>query len=126
MMQNDSQWKSILSGMMSGDGRFKQFKKFRWYGEVDGMRIGVVIANKSAQYTSYALNKADFDGLISAKQKGKLDLAFVVAVANGAYTTHHNAEEYAGLLADLQPRSGQFGAFWTLTEHEVTGVEEPF
>jgi len=70
MMQNDSQWKSILSGMMSGDGRFKQFKKFRWYGEVDGMRIGVVIANKSAQYTSYALNKADFDGLISAKQKG--------------------------------------------------------
>jgi hypothetical protein len=121
----NAHWPNVLGGMFT-DRRFRQFKKFRWYGEVDGARVGVVVANKSPQYTSYALNKGDFDGLLAAKRSVKVDLAFIVAVANGSFIAHHDAEEYAERLRDLTPRSGQFGEFWTLTEHEVTGVEEPF
>src|SRR6516225_57465 len=123
---DNSRWKSILSRMF-GDARFRQFKKFRWLGEVDGERVGVAVANKSPQYTTYALNKAHVEGLLAAKRSGKVDRAFIVAVAGGAFVTHHDAEEYhAGLLANLQPRTGQFGEFWSLSEYEITGVEEPF
>jgi hypothetical protein len=123
---DNSHWKDILSRMF-GDARFRQFKKFRWYGEVDGMRIGIVVANKGASYNNFALNKADFDDLLAAKRSGKIDLAFVVAsTASGGYVAHHDAEEYAERLRDLTPRNGQFGEFWTLTESEITGEEEPF
>jgi hypothetical protein len=118
-------WHGVLAGMF-GDKRFRQFKKFRYYGEVNGEKVGVVIANKGASYNNYALNKVDFDHLLAAKRIGKIDLAFVVAVANGSYVAHRDAEECGELLRELTPRSGQFGDFWTLTEHQITGVEEPF
>jgi hypothetical protein len=119
-------WHDVLVGMFT-DCRFRQFKKFRWYGEIDGARVGVAVANKSPQYTTYALNKGHVEGLLAAKRSGKVDRAFIVAVAGGAFVTHHDAEEYhAGLLANLQPRTGQFGEFWSLSEYEITGVEEPF
>jgi len=121
----DARWQGVLAGMQT-DPRFRQFKKFRWYGEVDSERIGVVVANKGALYTNYALNKGDFDGLLAAKRSGKIDLAFVVAVDRGSFVAHRDAEEYAERLRDLTPRNGQFGEFWTLTEYEITGVEEPF
>jgi hypothetical protein len=123
---DNSHWKDILSRMF-GDARFRQFKKFRWYGEVDGERVGIAVANKGDQYANYALNKGHVEGLLAAKHSGKVDRAFIVAVAGGAFITHHDAEEYhAGLLANLQTRNGQFGEFWTLTEYEVTGEEAPF
>jgi len=121
----DAHWQDVLARIQT-DSQFRQFKKFLYYGEVGGTRVGAVIANKNLQYTSYALNKGDFDRLLAAKQSGRVDLAFVVAVANGAYVTHHDAEEYAELLRDLTPRSGRFGEFWTLTEQDVTGEEAPF
>jgi hypothetical protein len=118
-------WHDVLGSMFT-DRRFRQFKKFCWYGKVGGARVGVVIANRGTQYANYALNKGHFDHLLAAKQSGKLDHAFIVAAANGTYITHHDAEKYVGLLADLQPRSGQFGEFWTLTEFDVTGEDSPF
>jgi hypothetical protein len=122
----NAHWHDVLVGMFT-DCRFRQFKKFRWYGEINGARVGVAVANKSAQYTNYALNKDHVEGLLAAKRSGKVDRAFIVAVANGAFIIHHDAEEYhADLLVNLTPRSGAFGDFWTLTEYDVTGVEEPF
>jgi predicted membrane GTPase involved in stress response len=119
-------WHDVLGGMFT-DRRFRQFKKFCWYGEINGARVGIAVANKSAQYTNYALNKVHVEGLLAAKHGGKVDRAFIVAVANGAFIIHHDAEEYhADLLVNLTPRSGRFGEFWTLTEYDVTGEEAPF
>jgi hypothetical protein len=122
----DAHWQDALAGMQT-DSRFRRFKKFRYYGEVDGAKIGAVIANKGSTYNNYALNCGDVEDLLAAKRDGKVDFAFIVAVADGAYVTHRAAETYyTGLLVNLQPRSGQFGNFWTLTHHEMTGEEEPF
>jgi hypothetical protein len=106
---------------------FRQFKKFRWLGRVNGELVGVVVANKSQHYTTYALNRGDVEDLLAAKRAGKVDRAFIVAATLGTFVAHHDAEEYhASLLANLPPRSGAFGDFWALTEYEVTGAEEPF
>jgi hypothetical protein len=119
-------WHDVLAGMLT-DPRFRQFKKFCWHGAVDGTRVGVAVANRNPLYTTYALNKGHVDGLLAAKRSGKIDRAFIVAVANGAYIAYHDAEKYhADLLVNLQTRSGQFGEFWSLTHHEITGEEEPF
>jgi hypothetical protein len=119
-------WRSELIKMFN-DSRFQQFKKFRWVGRVHGESVGIVIANKSPQYTTFALNKGDVEDLIAAKRGGKVDRAFIVAAALGSFVACHDAEEYhASLLANLPLRSGMFGEFWSLTEYEVTGVEEPF
>jgi hypothetical protein len=123
---DDTSWRDVLAGMFT-DRRFRQFKKFRYYGEIDSMRIGVVVASKGASYNNYALNKLDVENLIAAKRSGKVDHAFVVAAVLNVYVGHHDVEElHASLLQNLPCRSGQFGEFWTLTEYEITGVEEPF
>ena len=122
----DDKYRNVLAGMFS-DHRFRQLKKFRHYGEVDDERIGVVVANKSAQYPSYALNVADFEALLAAKKGGKVDLAFIAAFNNGTFVAYHDAEKYHDdLLVHTQRRNGQFGEFWTLTHYEITGEEEPF
>jgi|SRR5215831_4310916 len=59
----DAHWQDVLARIQT-DSQFRQFKKFLYYGEVGGTRVGAVIANKNLQYTSYALNKGDFDRLL--------------------------------------------------------------
>jgi len=125
-MSADDKYRSVLAGMFT-DPRFRQLKKFRRYGEVDGAKIGVVIANKSANYPGYALNVADVEALLAAKRGGKVDPAFIAAFNNGTLVAHHDAEKFHDdVLVHKQTRSGQFGEFWTLTHDEITGEPEPF
>jgi len=117
---------NVIAGMFT-DTRFCQFQKFRWHGVVNGERVGVAVANKNPLYTTYALNKGHVEGLLAAKRGGRITRAFVVAVADGAYVAHRDAEEFhANVLAHLPTRSGQFGEFWSLSHYEMTGEEEPF
>jgi len=123
---DDTRWHEVFAGMLT-DVRFSQFQKFRWYGEVNGARVGVAVASRSAQYSTYALNKGHVEGLLAAKHNGKVDLAFIAAFNNGTFVAYHDAEEFhANVLAHLPTRSGQFGAFWSLSHFEVTGEAEPF
>lgn len=125
-MNTANEYNSVLAGMLT-DLRFRRFKRFRYYGEVNGAKIGVVIANKNMQYHNYTVNKEDLADLLAAKHRGAIDHAFIVAVDNGAFIECHDAEEmHNGLLVHLQTRNGQFGEFWTLTDYEMTGEEEPF
>jgi hypothetical protein len=114
---------------MQTDPRFSRFKKFRWYGEVGGERVGVAVAHRGQEYANYALNREDVENLLAAKRGGKVDRAFVVAVALGSFVAYHDAEElYAALLEKLPCRTGPFGEFWLLTEFIVANgnSDEPF
>src|SRR5262249_24320469 len=104
-----------------------QLKKFRHYGEVNGAKIGVAVANKSANYPGYALNVADVEALLAAKRGGKVNPAFIAAYDNRTYVAHHDAEKfYDDVLVHKQRLNGRFGELWTLTHYEMTGEEEPF
>jgi len=118
------EYRSVLAGMFT-DHRFHQLKKFRHYGAVNGAKIGVVVANKSANYPGYALNVADVEALLAAKRGGKVDLDFIAAFNNGTFVAYHDAEKFYGdVLVHKHRRNGHSAR--TLTHYEITGEEEPF
>jgi hypothetical protein len=124
----NAHWQDVLAAMQA-DRRFHRFKKFRWYGEVEGARVGAVVAHRGEAYANYALNREDVENLLAAKRTGKVDHAFVVAVALGTFVAYHDAEElYTALLEKLSCRTGPFGEFWLLTEFMVANgnSDEPF
>jgi hypothetical protein len=125
---DDTPWHDVLAGMKT-DPRFCRFKKFRYYGKVDGARVGVAVAHRGEAYANYALNRGDVENLLAAKRGGKVDRAFVVAVNLGSFVAYHDAEElYPALLEKLPCRTGPFGEFWLLTEFMVANgnSDEPF
>jgi hypothetical protein len=125
---DDTPWHDVLAGMVTNP-RFHRFKKFRWYGEVGSARVGAVVAHRGEAYANYALNREDVENLLAAKRGGKVDRAFVVAIALGSFVAYHDAEElYSALLEKLLCRTGPFGEFWLLTEFMVANgnADEPF
>src|SRR5258705_6348023 len=109
-----------LNGMFS-DPRFARFGRYCYHVEIDGRKIGVVLATMNQGYDSYALNKAEFDRLLAARRDGRLDGAFVViAKTNGSTTPTYcgeiDAEELDSQLRGLTPRSGRFGEFYVLPD----------
>jgi hypothetical protein len=68
----------ILAGMFA-DRRFRPSGWCKYWAEINGRKIGVVLATKSPQYDDCALNKAGFDRLLAAKREGRIDVAVVVA-----------------------------------------------
>jgi hypothetical protein len=114
-------WPSILSGMFT-DPRFRKFDKWCWYGEVEGKKVGVVLATINPGYDNFALNKNDTDRLLAAKRDGQLDEAFLVGASVDAsntptYCDSKDAETfYEEELKKLRPRPGRYGEFWMLTQ----------
>jgi hypothetical protein len=107
-----------LSKIFSDD-RFRPFGQYRYYGEVDGSKIGVVLATCSPRFDNFALNKADLDRLVDGKREGRIDQAFVVqARVNGygapAFHAVIDAEELAVALKNVPPVNGQFGPFFVV------------
>ncbi len=104
---------------MFTDNRFQRIGRNRYWAEVDGRKIGVVLATKNARYDDHALNKADLDRVLAAKREGRLDDAFVVAAkTNGSgipiFSDQIDAETLASKLAGELPMVGRFGEFFVI------------
>jgi hypothetical protein len=103
---------------MFEDGTFKRFGLRKYLSQIDGRKIGVVLATKSAGYDTCALNKKEFDGALRAKRNGQIDEAYVVAAnVNGdgvLYWDQIDAEQLAAKLANEVPRVGRYGEFFVL------------
>jgi hypothetical protein len=102
------------------DSRFEQFGKNKFFRELDGHRIGVVLATRTNNFDGHALNKHDLDRLIAAKREGKIDAAIVVAAKiNGGrtapvYRGETDAEELAAKLTNDLLIPGKYGEFYAL------------
>jgi hypothetical protein len=103
-----------LSNIMFGDGRFERKDLRKYFGEIDGKKIGVVLATKNSGYPDCALNRIELEGLLRAKQEGRLDEVYVVAVSNGRFLEQIEAGELAAKLTNEMPRTGRFGDFYVL------------
>jgi hypothetical protein len=110
---------SILDGVFT-DPRFRALSSRLRFGVVDGVKVGVAIANHSANYNNFLLNETDFDRVYDGKTAGKIDLAYVVQAkidnGNGSVVCDKmDAEKlHRNILATTPPRVGRFGSFWTL------------
>jgi hypothetical protein len=99
--------------------RFRRVGRNRYFAEIDGRKIGVVLATQNPTYDDLALNKSDLDRVVAAKRDGKLDDALVVAARidhRGAQTFFDqiDGELLQEKLASELPRDGKFGEFYVL------------
>ena len=115
------------------DGLLERISRYRYFGEIDGAKIGVVLATKNQRFDNWALNKPDFDRVIAGKRDGRINEAYVVAAkVNGVgiplYCDQIEAEELLRKLANEVPRVGSFGEFYviTLTVWAPSCVDDPF
>jgi hypothetical protein len=112
----------------------------RWQVAIDGVRAGIVIAWRPANYDNFALNKADLDRLLELRQDASFNAAFVVtATVSGSfdagnfervYIGHRDAEQLAEFLKSARLRQGPHGHYWLLQDGvsplEVTNDDIPF
>ena len=88
------------------------------HSEIDGKKIGAVLATKNPGFDFPALNKAELDGLVCGKSEGRLDEVYVVAAkVNGEVLKYFDcidAEALAIKLANETPRNGRLGLFYIL------------
>jgi hypothetical protein len=87
-------------------------------------KIGVVLATKSPNWDSFALNKKELERVIAGKRKGKIDEAYVVAArVNGSgpltYQDAELAEVIATRLEERLPIAGRRGPFWALRDSDI-------
>jgi hypothetical protein len=104
---------AILSNIFT-DSRFRDLSRYRLFGNIDGVKIGVVLATRSPRYDNFALNKGDMDRLLAGKRDGKIDQAFVVmAKVNGVnavtYCDCIEAEQLHEKLKGLRPAQSVAG-----------------
>jgi hypothetical protein len=106
------------------DPRWRQLDKRLYFAEIEGTRIGTALATCSPQHTNFAVNSKDLERLLNAKNAGKVDLTFVVAMkTNGAGQPEYRGKIEADVvyqkLRDRTPLSGIYGPFWTLAPYEI-------
>jgi len=111
--------KDVLAGIFS-DPRFTEFRRNCFRGEVNGQKIGAVLATQNPTYTNFALNDGDFTRLLEAGDAGRVDEPWVVfARVNGANRTFRSATRARELREEIQrygleARPGRFGPFIVL------------
>jgi hypothetical protein len=118
---------------MFEDGRFKRYGLRKYFSEIDGKKIGVVLATKSNGYDTCALNKTEFDDALRAKHEGRIDEAYIVAAkaANGAmtYWDQIDAEQLSAKLVNMTMKAGRYGDFFVLPPgvgFPTSDPDEPF
>jgi hypothetical protein len=124
---------AILANIFT-DPRWRELSGWRMFADIDGVKVGVVLATKSPKFDCFALNWDSIDRLLVGKHSGKLDVAYVVWPRDNG----RNARTYCGCveaelllekLKGLRPRDGQFGQFWVLPlDFAAGGIldDEPF
>jgi hypothetical protein len=114
------------------DQRFAEIRRNCWFGVIDDVRVGVVVATRNPEYSNHALNKPELETLLAAKRDGKVDEAHVVAAnVNGTKRTYcgsMSAEEVQQKIEAfwLQPRPGRYGEFYTLPLGFIPVEDSPF
>jgi hypothetical protein len=99
--------------------RLERIGRNRYFGVIDGKKIGAVLATKNPSFDDPAINKSDLDRVVGAKHDGRLDVAKVVAAktnGNGGLIFYDSidAEVLQKQLWGLIPRVGRFGDFFTI------------
>jgi hypothetical protein len=72
---------TILTSIFE-DPRWRPIGRRLYSAEIDGRKIGGVLATFNRRYGDYALNRPEMDRLMTAKREGKIDEAFVIALLN--------------------------------------------
>jgi hypothetical protein len=116
---------AVLSKIFT-DARWRKLSWRLLFANIDGVKVGVVLATKSPDYDCFALNKPDIDRLLAGKHTGKLDAAYVVwtrisSLKVKSYCDWVEAEELQEKLKGRSPLTGKFGEFWTFPLDFVPG-----
>jgi hypothetical protein len=113
------------------DTRFRELSRYRLYGEIDGVRVGIALATRTPRYDNFALNKGDLERLLTGVREGRIDRAFVVqASVNGlnamTFVASIEAAELEKMLNGVRPLTGRFGEFFVLPAQFKVMADEPF
>jgi hypothetical protein len=111
------------------DPRWRQIDLRLYYAEIDGQKIGSVLATWNQRYGMYNLNCPELERLIAALREGKIARGFVVGNGTGRYEFRRavNAERLYERLRNKPTIDGKFGKFWALAPYELELEEEvPF
>jgi hypothetical protein len=102
--------------------KYKQHGLRMYSVENDSQITGIVLATRGYSFDTFALNKPEFDRLLAAKRDGRIADAIVVgAVQKGGnnpftYCGEMDAGQLETQLTGVEPRTGRFGAFYTLAD----------
>jgi hypothetical protein len=121
----------LLSNMFT-DRRFKRLGQWLFFANIDGVKIGVAVANLNADagYYEHALNQESEERVLAALAEGRIDEGYTV-FANGSfnfeYTGHAEAREFHQKIVamGLQPRPGRYGPFYRLPAILTMGTYAP-
>ena len=113
-------WDELLPNIFT-DPRFRKSKKSRrrWHAEINGTRVGIVVALRPVDYDNHGLNKEDIEQLLKLRRDGTFDAAFVVLASVGMYIGHRDAEELFETLKGVPFRTGGHGDYWLLPLDDV-------
>ena len=108
---------------MFSDGQWRRIRDRIYYAEIDGKKIGVVLATMSPNRNDYALNRAEYERVINGKREGKVDLAFVVAVRLSGFgkpPEYHSANHIEAVsLTGCRKIDGRWGEFFALQLDDI-------
>jgi hypothetical protein len=114
---------TTLPGMFK-DERFRGLGRYKYLGDIDGVRVGVVLITKNDRFETFACNKGDLERLLDALRAGRVDRAFAVwarvgdGLGHPTYVKHDEAEPVHGMMVEkLRPRARPFGEFWVVPEN---------
>lgn len=122
---------TILTNIFE-DPRWRPIGRRLYSAEIDGRKIGGVLATYNKRYGNYALIRPEMeDRLMTAKREGKIDEAFVIAVMNngtGRYEFRKavDAEQLYARLLSKPAIEGSFGPFWALEPYELEDEDAPW
>jgi hypothetical protein len=110
---------------MFTDDRFKRLRERIYFAEIDGEKVGVVLATLSPNRDAYALNCSERERVLRAKVENRIHLAFVVAVKLTSFSkppefqtaNHIEAVDVTG-LRKLERRDGS-GEFFLLQLDDI-------
>jgi hypothetical protein len=117
---NEEQLLEVVRNIFTEPERWKEVGPRLRHRELDGVKIGVVLATQTGTFRTPALNKSEFERLRNARRDGKIDHALVVwAKINGGRYEYRGAMTPEEVLEKLDQfyvptRNGPMGEFYVL------------
>jgi hypothetical protein len=97
-------------------GSFTRGWGYKWlfFGTIDNIVVGVVIATYNARFNNYSLNKKEFMHLLAVLDSGKIGEAYVVTTKGRVCVDAAEARKMWERLKDVEPINGVYGEFWAI------------